>query len=74
MAQVDLEPTGVSERLQLWRTLWEGEVALPDADGSRYRLVVAEHEEYLVDDSRPYDRTPSQKARRIVFVEHVELW
>ena len=63
----------ISDRLSLWNTLWEGDVALPD-DGSRYRLVVAEYEEYLVDDAKPYDTTPSKKGRRIVFVEHVELW
>jgi len=39
----------------------------------RHRLVIAEYEEYLIDDNRPYDRTPTRKARRLVFVDHVEL-
>jgi hypothetical protein len=55
-----------------WRTLWEGDVTLPSESG-RYRLVIAEFEEYLVDDSRPYDEVPTRKGRRLVFVEHVEL-
>jgi hypothetical protein len=53
-------------------TLWQGTVTLP-ADDARFRLVVAEYEEYLVDDSRPYDVVPTQKGRRLVFVEHVDL-
>jgi hypothetical protein len=56
-----------------WQTLWEGEVMLPAPSGHRRRLVVAEYEEYLVDDSRPYDNVPTAKGRRMVFVEHVEL-
>jgi hypothetical protein len=63
----------VLERIQLWQTLWEGEVRVPAADGTRYRLVAAEYEEYLVDDAQPYDKTPTRKERRVVFVEHVEL-
>jgi hypothetical protein len=70
--QTQLTQSNISDRLSLWSTLWEGDVALPD-DGSRYRLVVAEYEEYLVDDTRPYDTTPTKKGRRIVFVENVEL-
>jgi hypothetical protein len=54
--------------------IWEGDVVLPPlAPGSRYRLVIAEYEEYLADDSRPYDPVPTKKDRRLVFVEHVEL-
>ncbi len=55
--------------------LWAGEVTLPapPEDGERYRLVIAEYEEYLVDDDRPYDPVPEAKDRRLVFVEHVEL-
>jgi hypothetical protein len=53
-------------------TLWQGTVTLP-AEHGRFRLVVAEYEEYLVDDSRPYDVVPTRKGRRLVFVEHVEL-
>lgn len=55
--------------------IWEGTVTLgpnspPDA---RYRIVVAEYEEYLVDDETPYDAIPTAKGRRVVFVEHVEM-
>lgn len=60
--------------ISLWRTLWEGDVALPVDDGARYRVVIAEQEEYVVDDSRPYDKTPTRKGRRTVFVEKVEVW
>jgi hypothetical protein len=56
-------------------TLWEGDVELPAgaAPGARSRLVVAEFEEYLTDDDRPYDNVPTNKDRRLVFIEHVEL-
>lgn len=54
--------------------LWEGSVTLPEAPGaSRYRLVIAEYEEYPVDDATPYAPPVSAKGRRLVFVEHVEL-
>jgi hypothetical protein len=68
-----------SERLidlvRALETLWDGDVILPasaPSDG-RYRLVIAEYEEYLVDDTRPYDVVPTKKDRRLVFVEHVAL-
>ena len=66
---------GLLERVQVLQPLWSGTVTLTDgpADGRRYRLVVAEYEEYLVDDASPYDTPDSAKARRLVFVEHVEL-
>jgi hypothetical protein len=56
-------------------TLWDGTVRLPAAPSAeaRFRLVIAEYEEYLVDDESPYDRTPTTKGRRLVFVEHVEV-
>jgi hypothetical protein len=56
-------------------TLWDGSVTLPQApaDGVRYRLAIAEFEEYLVDDDRPYDPVPTKKDRRLVFMEYVEL-
>jgi hypothetical protein len=55
--------------------LWKGTVTLPSAPapGESYRLVIAEYEEYLVDDASPYDATPTQKGRRLVFLEHVAL-
>lgn len=54
--------------------IWAGTVTVPPpAEGRRYRLVIAEYEEYLVDDSRPYDPVPTKKGRRLVFVEHIEL-
>jgi len=55
--------------------LFQGSVSLPEApsDSTRFRLVVAEYEEYLADDEAPYSPTPTEKSRRLVFVEHVEL-
>jgi hypothetical protein len=55
--------------------IWDGDITLPAAPGrgNRYRLVIAEYEEYIVDDQLPYDRVPTKKDRRLVFVEHVEL-
>lgn len=67
---------------------WEGIVRLPEAPTpeQRYRLVIAEYEEYLADDvprpgddpspdgfPEPYVTPPVRTARRLVFVEHVEL-
>jgi hypothetical protein len=60
----------------LWPVLWNGTVTLPPgpaAKGTGYRVVVAEYEEYLVDDPTPYNKTPSVKERRLVFLEYVEL-
>jgi hypothetical protein len=57
--------------------LWEGTVTLPttteSGDSYRYRLAIAEYEEYLTDDEEPYNAVPTQKERRLVFIEHVEL-
>jgi hypothetical protein len=55
--------------------LWKGSVTLPQAPGgrTRYRLAIAEFEEYLVDDADPYDQMFTKKDRRLVFIEHVEL-
>ena len=54
--------------------IWEGDVVLPAFDVSaHYRFVIVEYEEFLGDDSRPYDLVPTKKDRRIVFVEHVGL-
>jgi hypothetical protein len=53
--------------------LYDGEITLPAMQGERYRLVIAEYEEYLVDDNRPYDGVPEKKDKRLVFIEHVEL-
>jgi hypothetical protein len=54
--------------------IWQGEIVLPAFEPSRrYRLVIVEYEEYLVDDTRPYDPVPTKKDRRVVYVEHVEL-
>jgi hypothetical protein len=62
-------------RLVITPTLWEGTVTLPQAPGGniRYRLAIAEYEEYLVDDPRPYDPVPTAKDRRLVFIEYLEL-
>ena len=71
--RVRLSANRVIDLISAWQTLWEGDVTLPDVPGARHRLVVAEYEEYLVDDAHPYDKTPTRKGRRLVFVEHVEL-
>jgi hypothetical protein len=53
--------------------LWEGTVTLPHADDSaRYRLVIAEYEEHLIDGADIIN-APPRKGRRLVFVEHVAL-
>jgi len=64
-------------------TLWKGSVTLPVASASgiekRYRLAIAEYEEYLVDDDADdrggdaYDSIPESKDRRLVFMEYVAL-
>ncbi|MDD5718845.1 MAG: hypothetical protein PHQ53_04080 [Candidatus Krumholzibacteria bacterium] len=66
---------GLIDHIFVTPTLWEGTVTLPQAPGgtARYRLAIAEYEEYLVDDAMPYDRIPTKKDRRLVFIEHVEL-
>jgi hypothetical protein len=66
---------GLIDHIFVTPTLWEGTVTLPQAiDGTvRYRLAIAEYEEYLVDDAMPYDLIPTKKDRRLVFVEYVEL-
>jgi hypothetical protein len=54
--------------------LWQGTVTLPEAPGSsRYRLVIAEYEEYPADDTTPYEPPVRAKGQRLVFVEHIEL-
>jgi hypothetical protein len=52
--------------------LWSGQVTVPEiADGlGPRRLVVAEYEEYIVDDDSPYQPPLKRKDRRTVFVEH----
>lgn len=58
-------------------SLWEGTVTLPvsraEGDNRRYRIAVAEYEEYLVDGPEPYNPNPTDKDRRLVFIEYVEL-
>ncbi|HYN06333.1 MAG TPA: hypothetical protein VES67_02985 [Vicinamibacterales bacterium] len=71
----DVASTGLVDAVLGFTRMWDGDVVLPSAPGAgiRYRLVIAEYEEYLVDDSRPYDPVPTKKGRRLVFVEHVEI-
>jgi hypothetical protein len=63
------------DRVFISPPLWSGTMTLPETSGAamRYRLVIAEFEEYLVDDANPYDAIPTRKDRRLVFVEYVEL-
>jgi hypothetical protein len=53
--------------------LWSGTIRLPPGSGRRLRLVIAEFEEYLVDDDHPYDKVPTRKDRRLVYLEHVPV-
>lgn len=68
---------GLIDKLNLFTPkLWSGSVSLPQAleEDAQLRLVIAEYEEYLVDEERPYDdEIPTRKDRRLVFVEHVKL-
>lgn len=59
----------------VWPVMWDGSVTLPEAPSAlkRFRLVVAEFEEYLSDDAQPYDSRLTSKGRRMVYVEHTEL-
>jgi hypothetical protein len=67
--------TGVLRPWFLWPLLWNGTVTLPKVPSgqTRFRLVVAEYEEYIVDGAAPFAKIPLAKDRRLVFVEHVEL-
>jgi hypothetical protein len=66
---------GLIETTVEWPELWSGSVTLPSVGsaGARFRIVVAEYEEYLADDDEPYKSPPRAKGRRLVFLEHVEL-
>ena len=81
-APVQRVPGGVLvEELQWFRTpMWEGSVRLPSSNiiGAKYRIVVAEYEEYLTDDAptpafpdADYNDIAASKGRRLVFVEHL---
>jgi hypothetical protein len=52
--------------------IWSGQVTVPEVPTrlGPYRLVVAEFEEYFVDDDTPYQPPPTRTNRRMVFVEH----
>jgi hypothetical protein len=66
---------GLIGKVFITPTLWKGSVTLPQTPGgsTRYRLVIAEFEEYLVDDADPYDPPFTKKDQWLVFIEHVEL-
>ncbi|MCU0562491.1 MAG: hypothetical protein MUE48_00920 [Desulfobacterales bacterium] len=66
---------GLLELVPVVPSLWNGVVTVPQGlpDGTRLRLVVAEYEEYLADDANAYDRVPTAKGERLVYVEHLEL-
>jgi hypothetical protein len=72
---VEAAKTGVLDSVLSLLRIWDGDVILPSvpAQGTRYRLVIAEYEEYIVDDANPYDSVATRKGRRLVFVEHVEI-
>jgi hypothetical protein len=69
----ELVTSGLASRIAGLLTLWDGTIELPRELDARLRLVIAEYEEYIVDDEAPYDDVPEKKGRRLVFVEHVEL-
>ena len=71
---VEAAKTGVIDSVLAFFRIWDGDVILPSTPDPdrRYRLVIAEYEEYIVDDANPYE-TATRKGRRLVFVEHVEL-
>ncbi len=62
----------IIQAIRIWQTLWDGEIAVPETS-ARLRLVVAEFEEYLIDDAAPHDRVATRKDRRLVFVDHIAL-
>ena len=66
---------GLIDKIFRTPAMWDGSVTLPQKPGvsTRYRLAIAEYEEYLVDDATPYDKIPTKKDRRLVFIEYVEL-
>lgn len=68
---------GLIDLVKVTPTLWEGNVTLPTLPasgiGRRYRLAIAEYEEYFVDDDEPYNDFHLAKDRRLVFIEYVEL-
>jgi hypothetical protein len=69
----DLATSGLAGQISGLLTLWDGTIELPRGLDARLRLVIAEYEEYIVDDEAPYDDVPEKRGRRLVFVEHVEL-
>ena len=72
---VDLSGQKMYDRIFHYTPIWAGNQILPMAldIGERYRLVIAEYEEYIVDGNALDDVTPDRKDRRLVFVEHIEL-
>lgn len=72
------EPVSADSNLEAhfeWPNLWSGSVQLPTAPSAsaRYRVVVAEYEQYLTDGADPYETRFGAAGRRLVYVEHVEL-
>jgi hypothetical protein len=53
---------GIASSLAGLFTLWEGTVEPPRGLDGRLRLVVAEYEEYLIDERRPTTRFPSARG------------
>ena len=66
---------GLIDKIISSTLLWAGDIVLPEVPPpkKRYRLVIGEYEEYLVDDEYPYDKVSEMKDRRLIFVEHVEI-
>ena len=72
-AQVQSLSSQVLERSSCGRPLGRRRYACRAARQIALSLVMAEYEEYLVDDDQAYDQVPTKKERRMVFVEHIEL-
>ena len=63
-----------ADHLWLRPPLWEGRIDLPEPDGDRLRLVIAEYEEYPTDGAAPrHSMTSTRTGRRLVYVDHVDL-
>ena len=63
-----------ADHLWLRPPLWDGRIDLPEPNGDRLRLVIAEYEEYPVDGAAPrHSMTSTRTGRRLVYVDHVEL-
>lgn len=66
---------GLLDLVLITPTLWNGSVGLPEnaPRETRFRVAIAEYEEHITDGSNPYFKVPTDKGRRLVFIEYVEI-